>query len=184
MTVKTKAFSFIAAGMLMIGSITGAAAQTNTADVSVTIQANEGGLGIAQISQTNQTQSVKVNFDEGATIDGTVSVTVVDARFTRAGWNLNVSATDLQGTKLENKLTVDHMTVSGVTVAKEAGDAAPAAETETFTMSTGGTKVVSAAAGTGSGRYNVTLNTSIVVPANTTADTYSSTITFSLATAP
>lgn len=187
MNFKSKVVSIIGAGLIVFGSATGVAAQaTAGAPVSVIVEVDQGGIGIESVQQSTQFETVKVDrdFEAASSTEGAVSFKVRDARFTRVGWSVNVSATDFTSTNGYN-VPVNNLSITSIAVAIEAGEAGPVGASTPFAMSAGSSPtVVSAEAGTGSGLYSVEIGTKLTIPANTTIGTYTSTITFNLAAAP
>lgn len=186
MNFKSKLVSVFGAGIIALSMVGGVAAQNSTtADVTLTVEAqNQGGLSIVQVQQSTQFTHVKSTFNSGGETNGGLTVEIKDERFTRAGWSLNISGTDFKGQRANNTMPVSQMTIQNIAVQKHEGDPAPPAAIQSASMSNQGVKIVSAAVGSGSGRYTVSMNTKVVVPANTTADTYKTVVTFTLDAAP
>jgi hypothetical protein len=188
MNIKSKVVSIIGAGLILVGSVTGAVAQETlgaSAPVSVTVEVDRGGIGIESVQQSTAFNTVKVehDFKTASSTEGAVSFKVRDARFTRVGWSVNISATDFKSG--DEIVPVNNLSVTNITVTKEAGDDGPVATDTPFAMALGSSPtVVGAAEGTGSGLYQVEVGTKLTIPANTTIGTYTSTITFNLAAAP
>jgi hypothetical protein len=192
MNFKTKIVSIIGAGMILFGSATGVAAQEKApagTNASVKVEVDGGAIGIESVQQSKQFDTVKVNqdFTTGSTTQGAVAFLVRDARFTREGWSVNILASDFTYKSETGSYTVpvSNLSVTGITVTKQAGDDGAVAAATPLAMSAGVSKMVaSAAKGKGSGIYKVEVGTTLTIPANTTIGTYTSTITFNLASAP
>jgi hypothetical protein len=192
MNFKTKIVSIIGAGMILFGSATGVAAQEKapagtSANVEVTVDG--GAIGIENVQQSKQFDTVMVNknFTSESETHGAVSFLVRDARFTREGWSVNILASDFTYTSDTGSYTVpvEKLSVTNITVTRQAGDNGAVAATTPLAMAKGVSKMVaSAPKGDGSGVYEVEVGTTLTIPANTTIGTYTSTITFNLSSAP
>jgi hypothetical protein len=186
MSVKGKIFSIVAAGMLVLGSVTGVAAG-NSSSASVSVQVEGGGTGDLSITQVTAGAftTAATTFDAGGTSTGTITVSFEDNRFTRQGWQLTIGAQDFTGTNdPANVIPASNFSIVSAQVGNRKGDPAPQSSASNVSMSQDGVVLVSAPKGKGSGQYVVTVNGALVIPANMTVDTYATTLTFSLVTAP
>jgi hypothetical protein len=136
----------------------------------------------------------------GVTLDGTDKTstsaytsnawTAEDARGTGVGWNVTIEATDFSDgshtidiSQADQKFQIQEANISVI-----AGNTAPTSSVATLTdiPTAGGTplKIVSAAVDAGMGEYNIPPNFSLMVPAETYAGSYTSTVTIAINSAP
>lgn len=116
-------------------------------------------------------------------------LSVADTRDTSSGWNLSVGATQFS-TGGANPSTLPTNASSISTVASAC--AAPPCTTPTNSLAypipvTAGAQPVkffNAASGTGSGQFTITPTTSVQIPANADSGTYTSTVTYTVASGP
>ena len=114
--------------------------------------------------------------------------TVSDATGSGAGWNLTVTATTFKNAA-NKTLATDALTITGVTVVKNAGKNPTNSIGYPVTVPMGANaptavKFYSSAANSGMGKFTITPNVSLDVPADTYAGSYSSTITISIVSGP
>jgi hypothetical protein len=100
------------------------------------------------------------------------------------GWSLTASATNFtDGDPVEpSSIAVTNLTVTPSSLSTISGSSTGVSlgSAHTFTSSSDQTAVAVASGGNGRGRYQGDLGLSLVVPANTPASTYSSTVTFTV----
>jgi hypothetical protein len=109
---------------------------------------------------------------------------VVDARGTGAGWNLTIAATAFS----DGTHTLAAGSVSAVSQACHAGSTCTAATSSGITyplsLTTTAAKVFNAALNTGLGKVDVTPTIQVLIPGNSYAATYTSTLTLATTTGP
>ena len=155
----------------LAGNMTATATVSGTAGISLNLPA--GPSLTDTLDGTDQTASY-------APVLG-----VVDARGTGAGWNLSVSATTFSD---GSGHTLAPGTVASVTSACKGGSTCTGATSSgiTYPLTIGGTaaKFYNAATSTGLGKVDVTPTIDVLIPGNTVAGTYTSTVTLAAATGP
>jgi len=131
-----------------------------------------------------------------ATLDGsdrvaayTTSLDIADTRETASGWHLTAAATQFATAgPTPQTLPADASSISGVTAtcAVEPCIAPINAIAYPVAVAAGGpsVKFFSAGSGSGSGRFTIAPTTSVTIPANAHSGTYSSTVTYTLASGP
>jgi hypothetical protein len=120
----------------------------------------------------------------------TLPVEVTDTRTTSTGWNLTVTST--QFTTGSKTLATTASTITGVTHACNSGSTCTTptnSVTYPLTVPAGSTpptaaKFYNAASGTGTGILDATPTVQVAVPANSSAGSYSSTVTLTVASGP
>ena len=167
-------------------AVAAAALVTAAAATAATITATAVISGTAGLSL-----NLPSNPSMSATLDGTdqtVSYSpvlgLVDARGTGAGWNLTIGATSFSDGAGH---TLAPGTVTGATQACHAGGTCTLATSSvTYPLTVSGTaaKFFNAAANTGLGKVDVTPTVAVLVPGNSFAGTYTSTVTLVAATGP
>jgi hypothetical protein len=187
MGLKIRIVSLISAAILALVGMTSAVAQDTgqTGQVPVDVEVGAApGAGLRwTITINSEFPPVPSSF-EAQTTSGSMTLTVEDTRGTEAGWVLTVSATDFIGQNSGRTFPAGNLVVSPGAVNVVAGDASPLPIVNGLTMSGTAQTLISAAASSGAGRYSVILTGTVTVPGNTLVDTYVSTITVDLATAP
>jgi len=163
--------ALVAAATAVAGTLTATATVAGTAGVSLNLPANPS------LSDTLDGTDQTVSY---APLLG-----VVDARGSGAGWNLQISATafsDGAGHSLAAG------TVSAAAQACSAGSSCTAAVnsgiTLPLTVSTTAAKFFNAALNSGLGKLDVTPTVQVLVPGNSYAGTYTSTVTLAATTGP
>jgi hypothetical protein len=190
MNFKSKAVSIFAAGIMALSMGVGASAQTlqspNEVPVDVTV-GSPSDAGISwTITVTSPWPTVVSNLDEAQATTGTFAVTVTDNRFNLRGWSFSIAADDFQGEDPANTATipVSNFRADSGEVTAISANAGTMPVANDFVMSTTPQTLISAAPGTGSGRYQTTVAGIITIPANTPADTYETTIQITMNAAP
>lgn len=174
-----------AAGMVaQDGSGTGGGGSPEEVPVKVEVgQPSDAGIHWT-IVESAPWAVVESKLDREQSAKGTLTVTVTDNRFTQAGWALSISADNFLGERTENEIPIGNFSVSPGPVRALAGDEDPLPVANEVTMSSDPQVLFAADPGSGSGRYSVTLTGAIVIPANTLADVYGTTVEISLNAAP
>jgi hypothetical protein len=186
---RTRGIGFLTALVATIGLLLGSGAPAEAATATATISA--GSLAFV---------SAPPNVSFSATLDGTdqtvtttQAIDVSDATASGTGWNLTATSTTFATGAPVHNLSTSATTVTATpTVACDAGATCTTATnsiTYPYTLPAAGTapaatKLYNAAANTGMGNQTVTPTWRLAVPASTSAGTYTSTWTLSLASAP
>ena len=170
-------------GLLVPASALAAASATVTGTVS----------GSTLSLSTTATPSFSDNLDLGdQTQPFSVPLTAQDTRGTGAGWNLTVTSTQYTtGGGSPSTLATTASSLTGVTSTCASGTCTNPTNATTYPVavpagSTAPTavKFFSAAANTGMGKFTVTPTIGVFVPQNTTAGTYTSTLTLAVVSGP
>jgi hypothetical protein len=157
----------------------------------ISISATVAGGSTLSVSSLNAPSFALTLNGDDQTTTYQAQLQVVDARglATGGGWNLAVGATQFSdGAGHTLPTTAD--TISSVTTACHPGSTCTtptntvANTSLAMPLSPSTTKFLNAATGTGLGRVDVNTNVSVVVPANTIAASYSSTLTVAVAAGP
>lgn len=196
--VRVVAAAALAATLVLPFSHVSHAASPTTATTTVNFTVTGGDMSLDGVPATVTLPAVALNggnaIPTGTASAGTANVS--DARGTGAGWHVNSSATQLAAVNgsITNKLPAGYLTTDkALSVAKDdtsSGDVPAVTAAATQQLDAGAVKLVSApvdtATGKGMGSYKVTLQNLKLptLPASTYAGAYTTTITYSLVTAP
>src|SRR4051812_12054991 len=165
------ALALVATSAALAATLTATATVSGTAGISLNLPANPSVS--STLDGTDQTVSY-------APVLG-----VVDARGSRAGWNLTVSATNSSAAAGP---TPAPATITGAAAACRAGTSCTAATSSgiTYPLTVSGTsaKFFNAAANTGLGKIDVTPTFDVAIPGNAYAGTYTSTVTLAAVSGP
>ncbi|WP_010651681.1 WxL domain-containing protein [Oceanobacillus massiliensis] len=180
-SIATLSFGLVAGSF----ATTTFAAESSEVETSTTLEG--GSLSINEIS----IEQFGATTLSGATQDITTTInpfTVVDATGTGSGWNLSISATQLTTADGLQTLPENSLSISAPTIEAESGSSeAGALENKTGVIdSETGVKFLTAETEEGMGTFNLSesdLNLKLL-PKETKAGTYTSTITFNLVTGP
>lgn len=158
-------------------------------EVRVTAGGNDSGWRTDGASirffQLSLLRETRVDFWLRAPADAiAITVTVMDTRFNQRGWTLSISANDFVGAETDRTIPTDNFSLEAGTVEVHAGDADPLPVAHSFSLSPESHVLFAAEPGSGSGRYSVPFTSEVLIPANTLADMYRTTITISLDSAP
>jgi WxL domain surface cell wall-binding len=154
----------------LAGTLTTTATVTGTAGISINLPSNPS------ISDTIDGTDQTVSY---APVLG-----IVDARGTGAGWNMTISATTFSDGAGH---TLAPGAVSAVAQTCHAGSSCTAATNAIgfpLTVSGSAAKFFNSAANTGLGKVDVTPTVNVLIPGNSFAGTYTSTVTLAVATGP
>ena len=176
--MKKQIAAAVLSGMLVLGSVVPAFAQTTGA---VEIQPGE-----KSFVGTNITfPIVKIDGkDRPNLIGSTGTYTMTDFSGTGEGWTLQISASSFANAEAkEIPLTGLEITVDALTPVNDSG-AAPASLLTLPTDLSAPRNIAGALAGQGMGQYTFTPSFTLDVPATVYAGTYQSTITLSINSAP
>lgn len=170
------AFLFVLA-MTIGGAAIGAFADSGGATATLTA---------GQLTETGtfgETTSVTLN-GQDQTASYTLPIQVTDATGSGAGWNLQISGTPL--TSNSHTLTQQVRTASGTCAGSgTCTSIAPGASiTYPVVIGTTGSKFFSTAANSGMGIFNVSTTVDVLVPGNSFAGTYTTTITLASVSTP
>ncbi len=132
--------------------------------------------------------SATLNGSDQAASYGTPT-SVADTRDTSSGWNLTVGSTQFStGGATPRTLPANASSISAVVSACAAAPCTTPANSVTYpvTVTAGASpvKFFNAASGTGSGQFTITPTTSVQIPANADSGTYTSTVTYTIASGP
>jgi len=119
------------------------------------------------------------------TAPGASTITITDATGSGAGWSLSASATQFSTEDGNHQLPADALTINESPVAGVTGEESelPATTTQATLTSTPAV-ILSAAEGTGMGKFEVNPTFSLDIPFDAYAGIYESTVTFTLAVTP
>lgn len=189
MGLKKKFVSIVGVALMTFSMGTAAFAQEGDSPSQVPVDVIVGAPEDAAISwsivRTAPFTSVPASFDEDESVTGQMSVTVSDNRYTQRGWALSVSGSDFVGLETPTEgFNVGQLSFDASAVTVLNGQDEPVPVAESFTMTEAPQPLFHTPRGSGSGRYSTILTGTVVVPANTLADTYRSIITVTLNQAP
>lgn len=176
MKMRNTMLAAVGAASLLLG-MSGAALAQTTAPVEVEIAADPDAALTVSIAATDFTGVTYSNTDQTAT-GSTLTVTAADTRGTAAGWSVTLSGSDFAG-KTTNSIAVGNLGLTSGTVSGTGGT--PPTGSSLAAVSGTAQTILSAGEGTGNGSYNQTLTGSLNVPGGTLVDTYSSTLTVTIA---
>lgn len=173
-----------AAAAVLAGAV---AADAATVKVNAAVT---GGSTFSVTSLGNPSFAVTLNGDDQFAAFA-AQLQVADARglARRGGWNLTIGATQFSD-GAGHLLPADADTIASVATGCHSGSTCSLpANTVTnaglaVPQSPTRTKFLNAATGTGLGRIDVTANVNVLIPADTVAGSYSSTLTFALSAGP
>ena len=119
----------------------------------------------------------------------TLPIHVADTRNTSSGWNLSATTTQFTtGGATPSTLPTNASTTTGVTTSCAVAPCISPTNTVSYPVSliAGGAaaKIFTAASGTGTGEHTITPTVQVAVPASTTAGSYTSTLTVTVANGP
>jgi hypothetical protein len=167
----------ITAVALVVATTASSSNTTATATVSGTAGISLNQPATATISDTLDGSDQTVNYSP--------LLSLIDARGTGAGWNLQISATTFSDGAGH---TLAPGTVTGATQACTAGSSCTAADssgiTLPLTITGGAAKFFDAALNSGLGKLNITPTIAVAIPGNAYAGTYNSTVTLAATTGP
>lgn len=188
MNFKQKVLSVVGAGMLTFAGLTGVAAQLgpNPTEIPVdVVVGSPAGAGITwTVTLTSPWDDVVSNLSEDQDTTGAFAITITDNRFTQQGWEFSISADDFLGEDTGRRLGIENFFVNSGEVVALSANAGAMPVASDFTMTEIPQRLIYAAPGTGSGRYQLSVAGTVTIPANTVADTYQTTIEISLDAAP
>jgi hypothetical protein len=185
MSIRRGITIVLGALLLTLGLAGGAAAQpyTDNDDASVTITENTGGLSVALTA--SDFGNVQYSFTNQLT-SGDLTINLIDARGTRAGWSVNLRATDFTGSN--GTITVNNLTLKDGSITTNTGTPHGNAPAQTFVSPFSPTvtfaNIWTAPNGGGDGNYDLDYETELNVPGLTLAGTYTSTIYVEIPTGP
>jgi hypothetical protein len=172
--------------LLILGALTALTLTAAAAAIAGTLTATATISGAAGVSL-----ALPGNPSISDTLDGTDQTVsyapvlgVVDARGSGAGWNLTISATSFSD---GSGHTLAPGTVSAVAQACHSGSSCTAptnAIAYPLTVTGSAAKFFNAAVNTGLGKVDVTPTVDVLIPGNTFAGTYTSTVTLAVASGP
>lgn len=190
MRFRNRFFSLVAAGMFVLGSITGVAANSQAeVTVQVDVPAN-GGLKIVSVQAPQQFGNVQASMSTSNEVTSKLEIKVEDSRFTGAGWNLTIKADDFRtgpgnGNGNNGVIPINNLTITSTAVTKTSGQDWSGQTFSNVSLGPGQpTKVVSAPVNTGTGIYTVGVESKLTVPAMTKPGNYKTTVYVELNSAP
>jgi hypothetical protein len=174
---------FLILGLVALSALA-VAAQPTLASDGTQVVITGGSLTITNPSASDF-NAVTLNGTDQTTTANLATFSVTDATGTGAGWHVTAQASQFTGsghTLDEGSLLMSEPTVS----ANGTGSPAPSIAPGPYTIdSASAAQIASAATDEGMGQYDFSATTlTLAVPADTYADTYNSTVTISVITAP
>ncbi len=180
---------FLILAMALGGSAIAAFADSGT---GATVAVSAGNLtesGPTSVSATPVTLS-----GDDQTTTYTLGLTVTDARGNGAGWNLTITSTTFTGVNPANTLSTSASSINAApSVSCISGGGHCTSPNNAVTYPVGvpagspaptAVKFFNSAASTGLGKFTITPTVTISIPANTYADTYSSTVSVAVVSGP
>ncbi len=180
---------FLILTMAIGGSAIAAFADSGTgASVAIT-----GGSLSEQGPSTVSANPVTLTGDDQTT-SYDLGLTVNDPRGNGLGWNLTITSTTFTGTNVNNKLSNTASNINGaptVSCISGGGHCTPPNNGVTYSVGVPAgasaptpVEFFNAAAASGLGKFTITPAVTISIPANTTADTYTSTVSVAIVSGP
>lgn len=160
-----------------------------TATTSATVTVNGGERVISSGSNSITLPAVHLSGSQQTSSVDLGNLQVVDASGTGAGWHVTVAANQAKSDSAQKTLDTGLLSidpVKGVSKVDSTSSNVPNIVTSSSkVVDAGAVTLVSAKSGDGMGSYNASLSKlTLTVPANTYAGDYSTTLTYSLITAP
>jgi hypothetical protein len=185
--LKLHAKLLVAAAAALTALTAAAAAMAGNVTATATVT-GAGALGLSH-GATASVSSTLDGSDQTATY--TIPLSIDDARGTGAGWNATITSTTFNDGS-GHTLPTTASSITGTTSACRAGGSCTAPTnsiTYPLTVPAAATaptavKLFDAAANTGMGRFTVTPTIAVTVAGNVYAGSYSSTVTFAVASGP
>jgi len=144
---------------------------------------------LSEIAASSPSFSATLNGTDQTVTSSAMTLTAKDRRGSGLGWNVTITSTTF--TAGSDTLATTATSITGVTSACVAGTCTNPTNAIGYplTVPAGSTaptavKLFNAAAATGLGDFTLTPTFSLAIPANTYAGSYSSTMTFSIVSAP
>lgn len=192
--LKKRSTRFYLVFLSILAMTFGGAAIAAFADSGTGASVAVGGGSLSESAPTAvAATAVTLTGDDQTTIYA-LPLSVNDPRGNGAGWNMTISATQFTGTTSNtNTLPSDAQYISSAPTAACASNGgsghctAPTnsvSYTSPLTITTSAQKFYDAAAGTGLGKFTVTTVVNVSIPANTYADTYTSTVSVAIVSGP
>ncbi len=143
------------------------------------------GAGLSwSVAETSAAPPVAYSFESQSTT-GAMTATVTDSRGTEQGWQVSVSAPDFAGVaNPAYTIPIANFVLQPTTVNVVAGQAIPLPVANRLIMSATPQLLMSAARNSGAGRYSVLMTGVFTIPGGTPVDTYATTLTVALVSAP
>jgi hypothetical protein len=156
--------------------------------ISGSVEITGGDLSLVTTPTTLSYSGVSLD-GTNQTATATLALTVRDDTGSHAGWHLSISGATLTGGVTSATLAAP--TITGVTPTTEAGQTGTYTQPSSlsqvsypYTVPTSAATFYKADADTGVGRFAISTAFSLSIPANATADTYTSAIVVSVDSAP
>lgn len=162
------------------------AVPSSTASTDVDIQVTSTGVLSVAVAETEPFDDMSYSFSDQHSV-GQLTVTVTDMRGTAAGWTFNLRAGgDFVGANTTDSIPVSGLGLGFMEVTRLAGNTNLLGVTgHSIThVSTVGQKVASAVVGEGNGEYAILFSGDLLVPGDTLVDTYTTTLTVEVPSAP
>ena len=179
-------FATVLTAAILAGSLAGAAQAQNTDTASVQITA---GTFTASINADNFSNATYSFIDQTVTSNGLV-LTITNLSGSTEGWQVTTTATNYIGTtRTGETIPFSNTRSSGDSILTSEAGQATTGVTPSISLGQGGATSpilsVTAEAGAGRGEYDLTLSElSLNIPGGTLAQTYMSTLTVNIPTAP
>ena len=193
--LKKRAMRFGLGFVLILTLATGGSAITAFADSgTATVAVNAGSLTLTGVTNVSAPPVTLTGDDQTTTYD--LGLTVNDPRGNAAGWNLTITSTTFTGTSSSsNQLSTTASSILAAptfacisggghcTNPDNAGVTYPVGVPAAATAPTA-VKFFDANVGFGLGKFTITPTVTVSIPANTIADTYTSTVSVAVVSGP
>jgi hypothetical protein len=185
MNLRNRFIATVGATALLATTVLTGVAQSANDTASVVINA-QGTPTFSVAITASDFAPLTYNFIDQST-SGTVKVTTSDTRGTAAGWNVQLNASNFDGAGTTDEIAVDpNLAFTSGSITQTAGTSGIAGQARTLLapVTTADQTLWVAGAGSGDGIYDLDLAASLNVPGGTLVDTYTSTLTVTLASGP
>ena len=175
--------------VILVMAIGGSAAAFAAGPSSTNAQVAVGAGNLSESGPTNVSAAPVTLTGDDQTTTYALGITVTDATGSGNGWNLTISSTQFTGTNPANTLSASASSIQvipAVACSGAGGHCTSPTNSISYPQSVGSSasKFFNAAAGSGLGKFTITPTVTIAIPANTYADTYTSTVSVAVVSGP
>ena len=174
--------------LALVASTVAPALATTTTTASTNVEVGVTSTGVLSVAIDVSTAFDDINYSfSDQHSEGQLTVTVTDLRGTAAGWSFNLRASgDFTGAETTDSIPIGGLGFAFIETALIAGDANSLGVSghNIQHVSTTGQQIASAIAGEGDGEYAILFFGDLLVPGDTLVDSYTTTLTVEVPSAP